>query len=191
VRTPATPGQSWDIHADRGAAVTQRLNARMGSTQLTMRSREEIAGYFDGLDLVDPGLVSVPHWRPVIEPAGLLNAYAGMGRNPWSTNRVLAGSTLPVQSRRLSSPVSKMFYLPMEGPPAPRRARADVAHIPHRQVGKPLTTWIITDKNAGQHVRRGPRDTAGRRPRVRSSHRFPARPGAASMSRRPPGRSCC
>jgi len=101
-----------------------------------MRSREEIAGYFDGLDLVDPGLVSVPHWRPVIEPAGLLNAYAGMGRNPWSTNRVLAGSTLPVQSRRLSSPVSKMFYLPMEGPPAPRRARADVAHIPHRQVGK-------------------------------------------------------
>jgi len=71
-----------DIHADRGAAVTQRLNARMGSTQLTMRSREEIAGYFDGLDLVDPGLVSVPHWRPVIEPAGLLNAYAGMGRQP-------------------------------------------------------------------------------------------------------------
>jgi hypothetical protein len=100
VRTPATPGQSWDIHADRGAAVTQRLNARMGSTQLTMRSREEIAGYFDGLDLVDPGLVSVPHWRPVIEPAGLLNAYAGMGRNPWSTNRVLAGSTLPVQPRQ-------------------------------------------------------------------------------------------
>jgi len=24
----------------------------------------------------------VPHWRPVIEPAGLLNAYAGMGRKP-------------------------------------------------------------------------------------------------------------
>jgi hypothetical protein len=71
-----------DIHADQGAAVTQRLNARMGSTQLTMRTREEIAGYFDGLDLVDPGLVSLPHWRPVVEPAGLLNAYAGMGRKP-------------------------------------------------------------------------------------------------------------
>jgi hypothetical protein len=69
-----------DIHADQGAAVTQRLNARMGSTRLTMRTREEIAGYFDGLDLVDPGLVSLPRWRPVAEPAGLLNAYAGIGR---------------------------------------------------------------------------------------------------------------
>ena len=54
----------------------------MGSTQLTMRTREEIARYFDGLDLVEPGLVSLPHWRPVTEPAGLLNAYAGMGRKP-------------------------------------------------------------------------------------------------------------
>lgn len=71
-----------DIHADQGAAVTQRLNARMGSTRLTMRTREEIAGYFDGLNLVDPGLVSLPHWRPVGEPAGLLNAYAGVGRKP-------------------------------------------------------------------------------------------------------------
>ena len=75
-----------DIDADQGAAVTQRLNARMGSTRLTMRTREEITAYFDGLDLVDPGLVSVPRWRPVVEPAGLLNAYAyayaGVGREP-------------------------------------------------------------------------------------------------------------
>jgi hypothetical protein len=71
-----------DIDADQGAAVTQRLNERMGSTQLTMRTREEIARYFDGLDLVEPGRVSLPHWRPVTEPAGLLNAYAGMGRKP-------------------------------------------------------------------------------------------------------------
>jgi hypothetical protein len=69
-----------DIHPDQGAAVTQRLNARMGSAQLTMRTREEIADYFDGLDLVEPGLVSPAHWRPVVEPVGLLNAYAGMGR---------------------------------------------------------------------------------------------------------------
>ena len=31
-------------------------------------------------DLVEPGLVPVPHWRPVTEPSGLLNAYAGVAR---------------------------------------------------------------------------------------------------------------
>ena len=49
-----------DIHADQGAAVTQRLNARMGPTRLTMRTREEIAGDFDGLDrLTRPGVRAV------------------------------------------------------------------------------------------------------------------------------------
>ena len=71
-----------DIHPDQGAAVTHRLNARMGPAQLTMRTREEILTYFDGLNLVEPGLVSVPHWRPVTEHPGLLNAYAGVARKP-------------------------------------------------------------------------------------------------------------
>jgi S-adenosyl methyltransferase len=31
---------------------------------ITMRSREEILGFFDGLDLVDPGLVRAQEWRP-------------------------------------------------------------------------------------------------------------------------------
>jgi hypothetical protein len=62
--------------------VTQRLNARLGPAQLTMRTRAEVLGYFDGLDLVDPGLVSLPYWRPVTEPPGLLNAYAGVARKP-------------------------------------------------------------------------------------------------------------
>jgi S-adenosyl methyltransferase len=29
----------------------------------TARSREQIAGFFDGLELIEPGLVSVPSWR--------------------------------------------------------------------------------------------------------------------------------
>ncbi len=32
--------------------------------QLTLRTREEIAGLFDGFDLVEPGLVWLPEWRP-------------------------------------------------------------------------------------------------------------------------------
>ncbi|NWF24755.1 SAM-dependent methyltransferase [Streptomyces sp. PKU-EA00015] len=31
---------------------------------LVMRTREEIAAFFEGYDMVEPGLVAMPHWRP-------------------------------------------------------------------------------------------------------------------------------
>jgi O-methyltransferase involved in polyketide biosynthesis len=47
-----------------------------------MRSPEEIAGYFDGLELVEPGLVDVTRWR--LDPAGSapLHNLIGVGRKP-------------------------------------------------------------------------------------------------------------
>ncbi|RSM44998.1 hypothetical protein DMB66_51675, partial [Actinoplanes sp. ATCC 53533] len=48
-----------------------------------LRSPEEILGYFDRLDLVDPGVVSIPHWRPEAEPPPpALDGYCGVGRKP-------------------------------------------------------------------------------------------------------------
>ena len=44
------------------AAATER-----GATWLP-RPKDEIAGMFNGRDLVEPGLVLVPHWRPEAEP---------------------------------------------------------------------------------------------------------------------------
>jgi hypothetical protein len=50
-----------------------------------MRSREEILRFFDGFDLVDPGLVHVPLWRPA-QAAGMPGdpakfwVLAGVGR---------------------------------------------------------------------------------------------------------------
>lgn len=31
---------------------------------ITLRSRDQILDLFDGFDLVEPGLVSLPEWRP-------------------------------------------------------------------------------------------------------------------------------
>ncbi len=48
-----------------------------------LRSPAEIKGYFDGLELVKPGVVSIPRWRP--EPGPLppaLDGYCGVGRKP-------------------------------------------------------------------------------------------------------------
>jgi hypothetical protein len=46
--------------ADRGTSV---YNSRVAA-QVCMRTRDEIAGLFDGFKLVDPGLVWIPQWRP-------------------------------------------------------------------------------------------------------------------------------
>ncbi|MFI7616613.1 SAM-dependent methyltransferase [Nonomuraea terrae] len=35
-----------------------------GATPLTLRTSEQLGAFFDGLDLVEPGLVSLPRWRP-------------------------------------------------------------------------------------------------------------------------------
>nr|WP_308208171.1 SAM-dependent methyltransferase [Actinomadura madurae] len=53
-----------------------------------MRSPEEILRYFDGLDLVEPGLVSCAHWRP--DPMDVttwgapdeVDEFAGIARKP-------------------------------------------------------------------------------------------------------------
>jgi O-methyltransferase involved in polyketide biosynthesis len=50
-----------------------------------LRSPERIARFFDGLELVEPGVVSPPRWRPEPSPSGLppeIDSSCGMGRKP-------------------------------------------------------------------------------------------------------------
>jgi SAM-dependent methyltransferase len=68
------------------AAVLERVLMRsIGSGR--MRTRAEIAGFFDGLELVDPGVVFLPEWRPdrpvsyPLEVGGQL-ILGGMARKP-------------------------------------------------------------------------------------------------------------
>ncbi|MCM3882394.1 SAM-dependent methyltransferase [Frankia sp. R82] len=52
-----------------------------GAQAYHSRTREQIARFFDGLDLLEPGVVSTPLWRPDpgTEP-GALAVCCGMGR---------------------------------------------------------------------------------------------------------------
>jgi hypothetical protein len=50
-----------------------------------VRPVAEIAGFFDGLELVEPGVVRVPEWRPETSGdagsgASAVDAYCGVGR---------------------------------------------------------------------------------------------------------------
>jgi len=62
-----------------------RLNERMGNTQGTLRTHAEVAAFFDGLEMVPPGLVQLHRWRPDTQDADLsyeIPAYCGIGRKP-------------------------------------------------------------------------------------------------------------
>ncbi|MFI2433349.1 SAM-dependent methyltransferase [Streptomyces sp. NPDC018693] len=59
---------------------------KSGAVPYYVRSVEEIAGFFDGLDLVEPGVVQVTAWRPEAtdsaNPAIAVDAYGAVGRKP-------------------------------------------------------------------------------------------------------------
>ena len=70
-----------DIHPAQ-AEAQKRYNERV-STPQTLRTRDEVARFFAGLDLVPPGLVYVHTWRPGpgdLAPAGAASAYGGVAR---------------------------------------------------------------------------------------------------------------
>jgi hypothetical protein len=72
-----------DIHAAQ-AEAQRRYNERV-STPQTLRGRAEVSRFFDGLDLVPPGLVYVHTWRPDhgdIAPAEAASAHGGVARKP-------------------------------------------------------------------------------------------------------------
>jgi hypothetical protein len=71
-----------------GEAMTEAVrywNSR-GSAPMTLRTRDELLSLFEGVDLVDPGVVSCSRWRP--EPShdggGIVDVthFAGVARKP-------------------------------------------------------------------------------------------------------------
>jgi len=70
-----------DIDADAMAKMAESLN-KMMAEKVTFRDRPAVARFFDGLELVEPGMVQASKWRPANEdeaasPAAL---WAGVAR---------------------------------------------------------------------------------------------------------------
>jgi hypothetical protein len=60
-----------------------------GADPYRVRSRDQIARYFDGLELVDPGVVPIQRWRPdnsPFDPPKNLTNVGGVARKPLSTS---------------------------------------------------------------------------------------------------------
>jgi len=81
------PTAEFDPQAMAGAVAASKRSG----IALVPRGRAEVEAFFDGLDLVEPGVVPVGAWRPDGRPPGEpqragdlepLNIYAGVGRKP-------------------------------------------------------------------------------------------------------------
>ncbi|MEU2926730.1 SAM-dependent methyltransferase [Streptomyces sp. NPDC007251] len=69
-----------DFADDRSEAEAVYHNA---SASMNLRSRDQVERFFDGFELVEPGLVQVPFWRPdTTPPAGSeeIGFYGAVGR---------------------------------------------------------------------------------------------------------------
>jgi hypothetical protein len=72
-----------DIDAGPVGDMVRRLNASVAE-KVTTRTQAGVARLFDGLDLLDPGVVPAPKWRPDSDLAAASPAavWAAMGRKP-------------------------------------------------------------------------------------------------------------
>jgi hypothetical protein len=75
-----------DFTPEESVVATEKLKA--GGVTLALRSREEFARFFDGLELVDPGVEVVHRWHPELgEPVpgqddGVIPGYGAVARKP-------------------------------------------------------------------------------------------------------------
>jgi hypothetical protein len=74
------------VHGEAGQAAQDDYN-ESGAEPYCLRSPAQLAGFFAGLHLVEPGLVSVSRWRPdATSPGGTplaeVDALGGVGRKP-------------------------------------------------------------------------------------------------------------
>src|SRR5260370_958604 len=80
----AVPSGSWlalshparDVHPQQVTEAASRFN-QLAPAKATLRPRDEILRFFDGLELLETGLVQVPQWRPGLAAPGHNQESAG------------------------------------------------------------------------------------------------------------------
>jgi hypothetical protein len=79
-----------DIRAESGATASSRYNQHT-PTAVRLRTRAEFGRFFDGLELIAPGVMPVNHWQPGPPPGTqkeeALPAYAALARKPWPASQ--------------------------------------------------------------------------------------------------------
>ena len=73
-----------DLQAAEAAEAVKRYNELVCTPQ-TRRTRAEVSRFFNGLELLDPGIVMLHQWRPdpdTAAPPGAISSHCGVARKP-------------------------------------------------------------------------------------------------------------
>ncbi|MGH8950750.1 MAG: SAM-dependent methyltransferase [Acidimicrobiia bacterium] len=73
------------INADEAAVEAGAKYAETGAVPYNLRSLEEIGQCFEGLEMVEPGLVPITRWRPATVEVGEakpIDSYGAVARKP-------------------------------------------------------------------------------------------------------------
>jgi hypothetical protein len=70
-----------DLEREKLNESRDRVN-RISHQQYTHRSHAEVLRFFDGLAMVEPGVVELRHWRPTVETSRVTPGWCGLGRKP-------------------------------------------------------------------------------------------------------------
>ena len=75
-----------DIQTAAMAGMASKLNELMAQ-RVKPRSKHQVTSFFDGLDLVEPGVIRCPEWRPgrPADAAGKSTMWGGVARKPGDT----------------------------------------------------------------------------------------------------------
>ena len=73
-----------DISPEAMAEMIRRLNRYLAEGNHVGRTRDVVASFFEGLDLLEPGVVKVTEWRPesAAEAGGPTSLWGGVARKP-------------------------------------------------------------------------------------------------------------
>jgi hypothetical protein len=70
-----------DLEREKLDESRDRVN-RISHQQYTHRSHAEVLRFFDGLAMIEPGVVELRHWRPTVETSRVTPGWCGLGRKP-------------------------------------------------------------------------------------------------------------
>jgi hypothetical protein len=70
-----------DLEREKLDESRDRVN-RISHQQYTHRNHAEVLRFFDGLEMVEPGLVELRHWRPAVASRRVTPGWCGLGCKP-------------------------------------------------------------------------------------------------------------
>jgi hypothetical protein len=73
-----------DVDAESAAEAARQYDNMLPTTQ-TNRTREQVTRFFDGLELLEPGVVQLNQWRPDpgdTDPGIEISSWGGLAKKP-------------------------------------------------------------------------------------------------------------